>query len=86
MYQIHVWRRRRNCVGELVQWDTSNHDWLEGRGEQIYLIAMIDDASSRLFGRFVAHDSTEQNLGVAEGVPRAVGTAGGLLHRQSQPL
>jgi hypothetical protein len=45
-----------------VQWDTSEHDWLEGRGEKLYLIAMIDDASSRLFARFVRHDSTEENM------------------------
>jgi hypothetical protein len=45
-----------------VQWDTSEHDWLEGRGERLYLIAMIDDATSRLFARFVRHDSTEENM------------------------
>jgi hypothetical protein len=45
-----------------VQWDTSEHDWLEGRGELLYLIAMIDDATSRLFARFVRHDSTEENM------------------------
>jgi len=45
-----------------VQWDTSEHDWLEGRGEKLYLIVMIDDATSRLFARFVRHDSTEENM------------------------
>ena len=45
-----------------MQWDTSEHDWLEGRGEKLYLIAMIDDATSRLFARFVRHDSTEENM------------------------
>jgi hypothetical protein len=45
-----------------VQWDTSEHDWLEGRGEKLYLIAMIDDASSRLWARFVRRDSTEENM------------------------
>ena len=59
---VHVWRPRRSRLGELVQWDTSDHDWLEGRGEQLYLIAMIDDATSRLFARFVRHDSTEENM------------------------
>jgi hypothetical protein len=44
-----------------VQWDTSTHDWLEGRGETIYLISMIDDATSRLFARFVRHDTSEEN-------------------------
>lgn len=59
--EVHQWRPRRSRCGELVQWDTSNHDWLEGRGESIYLIAMVDDATSRLFARFVRHDSSEQN-------------------------
>src|ERR1039457_4623117 len=60
--QVHVWRPRRSRYGELVQWDTSEHDWLEGRGEKLYLIVMIDDATSRLFARFVRHDSTEENM------------------------
>jgi hypothetical protein len=60
--RAHVWRARRARYGELVQWDTSEHDWLEGRGEKLYLIAMIDDATSELTARFVRHDSTEENL------------------------
>jgi transposase len=59
---VHQWRPRRNCRGELVQWDTSDHDWLEGRGEKLYLIHMIDDATSELTARFVRHDSTEENM------------------------
>jgi transposase len=63
--QVHVWRPRRSCRGELVQWDTSIHDWLEGRsGEPLKLIAMIDDASSDVFARFVPEDSTEQHMRV----------------------
>jgi hypothetical protein len=46
----------------LVYRRTSEHDWLEGRGEKLYLIAMVDDATSRLFARFVRHDSTEENM------------------------
>jgi DNA-binding Lrp family transcriptional regulator len=60
--EIHMWRRRRSCFGELVQWDTSEHDWLEGRGEKMYLIAMIDDATSRALARFAFHDSTAENM------------------------
>lgn len=60
--EVHVWRQRRSSRGELVQWDTSEHDWLEGRGQKMYLIHMIDDATSELTARFVAHDSTEENL------------------------
>jgi hypothetical protein len=60
--RAHIWRPRRARYGELVQWDTSEHSWLEGRGEKLYLISMIDDASSQLTARFVRHDSTEENL------------------------
>lgn len=64
--KIHGWRPRRSRFGELVQWDTSDHDWLEGRGEQMLLINMIDDATSRWFARFVARDSTEENMNQLE--------------------
>jgi transposase len=66
--QAHPRRARRSRCGELVQWDTSTHDWLEGRGRgldtKIYLIHMIDDATSQLTARFVLSDSTEQNMGL----------------------
>jgi hypothetical protein len=88
--QVHGWRPRRDRLGELVQWDTSEHGWLEGRGERLYLIAMIDDATSRLFARFVRHDSSEENTLAC--VPHAaavelleeVRTAGDFLYRQGQ--
>ena len=60
--EVHQGRARRSSRDELVQWDTSEHDWLEGRGEKLYLIHMIDDASSELTARFVRHDSTEENM------------------------
>jgi transposase len=59
---VHEWRPRRSRFGELVQWDTSTHDWLEGRGDEILLINMIDDATSRWFARFVDSDSTLENM------------------------
>jgi hypothetical protein len=65
---IHVWRPRRSRFGELVQWDTSEHDWLEGRGqEELYLIGMIDDATSRALAHFVESDSTAANMEMLEG-------------------
>src|SRR5215475_10554163 len=60
--KVHEWRPRRSRFGELVQWDTSDHDWLEGRGEEILLINMIDDATGRWFARFVDSDSTVENM------------------------
>jgi hypothetical protein len=60
--KIHEWRQRRSRVGEMVQWDTSEHAWLEDRGPKLYLIGMIDDATNRIHARFVLHDSTEENM------------------------
>jgi transposase len=62
--EVHGWRPRRSGFGELVQWDTSEHDWLEGRGPVRYLVRMIDDATSWSWGRFVESDSTPHNMGV----------------------
>jgi transposase len=62
--EVHEWRARRSAFGELVQWDTSEHDWLEGRGPVRYLVRMIDDATSWSWGRFVERDATPQNMGV----------------------
>lgn len=56
------WRERKACFGELVQMDTSIHDWFEGRGEEAVLLAMIDDATSRLWARFYKADSTRTNM------------------------
>ncbi len=65
LQEVHAWRPRRSHYGELVQWDTSDHDWLEGRGEPVrYLVRMIDDATSRSWGRFVESDGTRENMGV----------------------
>ncbi len=62
--EVHVWRPRRSGFGELVQWDSSEHDWLEGRGPVRYLVRMIDDATSWSWGRFVEQDATPHNMGV----------------------
>src|SRR5580693_5899490 len=62
--EVHGWRPRRSGFGELVQWDTSDHDWLEGRGPVRYLVRMIDDATSWSWGRFVESDATRFNMAV----------------------
>jgi transposase len=61
---LHCWRPRRSGFGELVQWDTSDHDWLEGRGPVRYLVRLIDDATSWSWGRFVERDATPFNMAV----------------------
>ena len=55
-------RPRRECFGELVQMDASEHDWLEGRGEAMVLISMIDDATSYTLARFYRSGTTEAHL------------------------
>lgn len=42
---MRAWRERKECFGELVQFDGSYHDWLE-TGEKECLLAAIDDATS----------------------------------------
>ncbi|MFZ6017333.1 MAG: hypothetical protein ACOYU0_07000 [Nitrospirota bacterium] len=41
-------RERMPMVGMTLQHDTSEHDWLEGRGPEIKLIASIDDANNEV--------------------------------------
>jgi transposase len=55
-------RARREACGELVQMDTSTHDWFEGRGEEAVLISMVDDATGRPFLRFFPADTTAANM------------------------
>jgi len=62
--EVHCWRPRRSAFGEMVQWDSSEHDWLEGRGPVRYLVRKIDDATSWSWGRFVERDSTPHNMAV----------------------
>jgi len=55
-------RERRAAFGELVLMDTSVHAWLEDRNtEEIVLIALIDDATSRLRARFFSRDTGAAN-------------------------
>src|SRR5271166_83811 len=73
--KIYVWRERRASFGELVMQDSSPFNWLEERGPACQLIAVIDDATSKFWGRFTEHDSTEENLR----------TFGGWLQRYGRP-
>ena len=74
--KIHVWRERRASFGELVMQDSSPFRWLEDRGPACQLIAVIDDATSRIHAQFVEHDTTEENLR----------TLGGWLRRYGRPV
>jgi len=69
-------RERKEHFGELVQMDGSFHDWLEGRGPKLYLLAMLDDATSRGRARFAEHDTTEENFRLLESYLKRWGRPG----------
>jgi hypothetical protein len=69
-------RARRECFGELVQMDTSIHDWLEGRGETMVLVAMIDDATSRVEAGFYSGETVQSHFDLL----------GRWLRKQGRPL
>ena len=55
-------RKRRAALGELGQWDSSVHRWLEDRAGELVLISIHDDATSRLMmARFVERDDGAEN-------------------------
>lgn len=73
-------RPRRAAIGELVQFDGSHHDWFEGRAPECCLLHAIDDASGRVFLRFVPSENAADVLRTLRlyveryGIPRAIYT------------
>lgn len=56
---FHQPRLRRECYGELIQIDGSDHRWFEDRALPCTLLVFIDDATSTLMElRFVKSEST----------------------------
>jgi transposase-like protein len=53
-----AWRERKPHRGELVQMDGSHHAWFEDRGPECVLMAYIDDATGRVYGRFSPYEGT----------------------------
>jgi hypothetical protein len=41
-------RHRRDCYGELIQIDGSDHHWFEDRGPRAVLLVYVDDATGKL--------------------------------------
>lgn len=57
--RVYQPRRRRECYGELIQIDGSDHYWFEDRGPRCTLLVYIDDATGRLMElRFTESEST----------------------------
>jgi transposase len=46
--KVYQPRARRDCLGELIQIDGSEHRWFEGRGPMCTALVFVDDATSRL--------------------------------------
>jgi transposase len=68
------WREPCSREGQMVQYDTSDHDWLEGRGPRLYLIGGVDDATGKVAGaKFVLSDGVRQNMEVFWGIVRRRG-------------
>lgn len=59
---IHQWRKRKECFGEMIQTDGSVGDWLEGRGPNMVLMAYIDDATGNPFARFYLSEDTQSAM------------------------
>lgn len=58
--KVYQRRKRRSCLGELIQIDGSPHDWLEERGPYCTLLLAVDDATGRLTAaRFELEETTE---------------------------
>jgi len=56
---IHHPRSRRECFGELIQIDGSDHRWVEHRAGPCTLLVFVDDATSMLMElRSVQSEST----------------------------
>lgn len=71
---FHQPRLRRECYGELIQIDGSDHHWFEDRGPACTLLVFIDDATSTLMHlEFVTSESTFSYFGALEGYLHAHG-------------
>jgi transposase InsO family protein len=51
------WRERKECFGEMVQFDGSHHLWFELRGKVCCLLASKDDATNQIYGHFTEHEN-----------------------------
>lgn len=55
-------RERRNAIGEMIQFDGSDHDWFEGRHPPCNLFVAVDDASGKVFARMASSENSEDAM------------------------
>ena len=71
-------RERKPMRGEMLQADGSIHDWLEGRGPKLTLIATIDDATNKVYATFREQEDAAgylevlQEICLTEGIPKSI--------------
>lgn len=71
-------RKPKDRFGEMLQGDSSPHDWLEGRGPRMDLVHFVDDATGIEWADFFEEETTMAYLTVMmgilrqEGIPRSV--------------
>jgi transposase len=68
-------RERRAQAGQMILWDGSHHDWLEGRGPRLCLMGAIDDATGEFLpgAHFTEEESTVGYLRVLRDILREKG-------------
>lgn len=57
----------------MVQLDGSHHDWLEGRGSRLVLMAYIDDATNSTYARFYDYEGTMPAMDSSKGYVKLYG-------------
>jgi hypothetical protein len=68
-------RDRRPQAGQMILWDGSTHDWLEGRGPRLCLMAAVDDATGELLpgAHFTEREGTVGYLRILRDILREKG-------------
>lgn len=81
MKSHRFFRIRRPVFGELVQFDGSYHNWLEGRGgiDELCLLLAVDDATGKIaHGQFALHEGVLPVMGFwleyagIQGLPKSI--------------
>ena len=76
----HRKKKRRNCFGELLQFDGSYHDWFEDRGAECCLLNCVDDATGKVYLKFAISENTQdvmltmREYITKHGIPRSIYT------------
>ena len=76
-----AWRPRKDCFGEMQQFDGSYHYWFENRGHEHCLLASVDDATGKITkAKFDEHEGVVPVFAfwkeyiLAHGKPRTIYT------------